>query len=78
MDLFDRSPRGVTLTPAGRRLYTEARRLIEQADVVEGLMLGLGRESGPLRVAASHSATEAVVADVLAARDDEDAPPSSC
>jgi DNA-binding transcriptional LysR family regulator len=70
--LFDRSPRGVTLTPAGRRLYTEARRLIEQADVVEGLMLGLGRASGPLRVAASHSATDAVVADVLAAQGGED------
>ena len=34
--LLERSPRGVTLTPAGRRLYAEARRLIEQAEVVEG------------------------------------------
>ena len=70
VELFERSPRGVTLTPAGRRLYAEARRLIEQAEIVEGLMSGLARASGPLRVAASHSASEAVVAGVLAGRGD--------
>ena len=59
--LLERSPRGVTLTPAGRHLYAEARRLIEQAEIVEGLMAGLGRTSGPLRIAASHSAGEAIV-----------------
>ena len=64
--LLERSPRGVTLTPAGRRLYTEARRLIEQAEVVESLMEGLARVHGPVRVAASHSASEAIVAEVLA------------
>jgi DNA-binding transcriptional LysR family regulator len=70
--LLERSSRGVALTPAGRRLYAEARRLLEQAEVVEDLMLGLARASGPLRVAASHSASEAVVADVLAARDQQE------
>jgi DNA-binding transcriptional LysR family regulator len=70
--LLERSSRGVTLTPAGRRLYTEARRLLEQAELVEDLMLGLARASGPLRVAASHSAGEAIVADVLAARDERE------
>jgi DNA-binding transcriptional LysR family regulator len=70
--LLERSSRGVALTPAGRRLYAEARRLLEQAEVVEDLMLGLARASGPLRVAASHSASEAVVADVLAARDEQE------
>jgi len=70
--LLERSRRGVTLTPAGRRVYAEARRLLEQAEVVEELMLGLARQSGPLRVAASHSASEAVVADVLAAHDDDE------
>lgn len=64
--LLERSPRGVTLTPAGRRLYTEARRLVEQAEVVEGLLAGLARAAGPLRVAASHSASEAIVAEALA------------
>jgi DNA-binding transcriptional LysR family regulator len=63
--LLERTPRGVTLTPAGRRLYAEARRLIEQAEIVEGLMAGLGRASGPLRVAASHSASEAIMVDTL-------------
>jgi len=68
--LLERSPRGVTLTPAGRHLYAEARRLIEQAEIVEGLMAGLGRTSGPLRIAASHSASEAIVTDALQSRDD--------
>ncbi len=70
--LLDRSPRGVTLTPAGRRLYAEARRLIEQAEIVESLMEGLSHTAGPLRVAASHSATEAIVAAALAAGDAEE------
>ena len=63
--LLERSPRGVTLTPAGRHLYAEARRLIEQAEIVEGLLAGLGRASGPVRIAASHSASEAIVAEAL-------------
>jgi DNA-binding transcriptional LysR family regulator len=70
--LLERSRRGVTLTPAGRRLYAEARRLLEQAEIVEDLMLGLARASGPLRIAASHSASEAVVADMLATRDEQE------
>lgn len=65
--LLERSRRGVTLTPAGRRLYAEARRLLEQAELVEDLMLGLARASGPLRIAASHSASEAVVDNMLVA-----------
>lgn len=65
--LLDRSPRGVTLTPAGRRLYAEARRLIEQAEIVDGLLEGLALEAGPLRLGASHSALEAIVAPTLAA-----------
>jgi DNA-binding transcriptional LysR family regulator len=70
--LLERSSRGVALTPAGRRLYAEARRLLEQAEVVEDLMLALARTSGPLRVAASHSASEAIVADVLATHDEDE------
>ena len=32
--LLERSPRGVVLTPAGRRLYGQARALLEEADQV--------------------------------------------
>ena len=67
--LLERSPRGVALTPAGRRLYAEARRLIEQAEVVESLMEGLAQAAGPVRVAASHSASDAIVTAALAAGD---------
>ncbi|MGZ8667766.1 MAG: LysR family transcriptional regulator, partial [Solirubrobacterales bacterium] len=36
--LLERSSSGVTLTAAGRRLYPEARRLLDQAEIVEGLL----------------------------------------
>lgn len=71
--LLDRSSRGVTLTPAGRRLYEQARRLLEQADAVAAVIEGLQQARGPLLLAASHSAADAFVARALAARD-EDAP----
>jgi DNA-binding transcriptional LysR family regulator len=64
--LLERSSRGVKLTPAGRRLYDEAHRLLEQSDRVEEVLAGLKRSGGPVRLAASHSATEAFVGDVLA------------
>jgi len=63
--LLERSPRGVKLTPAGRRLYEEARRLLQQADRVQEVIAGLQRSGGPVRLASSHSATEALVADLL-------------
>lgn len=71
VQLLERSPRGVKLTPPGRRLYEAARRLLEQATEVEDVMVGLRRASGPLRLASSHSSTEAFVADVLASLGDE-------
>ena len=64
--LLDRSPHGVKLTPAGRRLYEHARGLLESADAVSEVMVGLRRSDGPVRLAASHSATEAFVAEALA------------
>jgi DNA-binding transcriptional LysR family regulator len=64
--LFDRTPHGVKLTQPGRRLYEEARRVLQQTEHFEEVLLGLRRLSGPLRVAASHSATEALVAGTLA------------
>ena len=63
--LLERSPRGVKLTPAGRLLYEEARRLLQQADHVQEVIAGLRRSGGPVRLASSHSATEALVADLL-------------
>lgn len=66
VQLLERSPHGVTLTPAGRRLYDHARGLLEAADAVAEVMVGLRRSGGPVRLAASHSATEAFVADLLA------------
>lgn len=64
-ELLERSSRGVKLTPAGRRLYEEARRLLQQADHVQEVIAGLQRSGGPVRLASSHSATEALVADLL-------------
>jgi DNA-binding transcriptional LysR family regulator len=63
--LLERSSKGVKLTPAGRRLYEEAQRLLEQADRVDEVLVGLRRSGGPVRLASSHSAAEAIVADLL-------------
>jgi DNA-binding transcriptional LysR family regulator len=56
--LLDRSPRGVVPTAAGRRLYPEARRLLEQADVVERLLESAPREQAPIELAVSHTIAE--------------------
>ena len=57
-DLLSRSSSGVALTAAGRRLYPEARRLLDQAELVEG-MLGAGQgEADPIRLAVSHTIAE--------------------
>jgi DNA-binding transcriptional LysR family regulator len=63
--LLERSPQGVKLTPAGRRLYQEGRRLLQQSERVCEVMAGIARAGGPVRLAASHSATDALVADLL-------------
>jgi LysR family transcriptional regulator, carnitine catabolism transcriptional activator len=65
VELLERSPQGVKLTPAGRRLYEEARRLLEQADRVQEVIGGLKRAGGPVRLAASHSAVESFVGELL-------------
>jgi DNA-binding transcriptional LysR family regulator len=57
-ELLERSPRGVTLTAAGRRLYPEARRLLDQADVVERVLEGVHGERIPIRLAVSHTIAE--------------------
>jgi DNA-binding transcriptional LysR family regulator len=64
--LLERSPRGVTLTPAGTRLYVEARKLLVQAEEVDALMVGLHGEEAPVRLAASHTIAEFVLPAPLA------------
>jgi len=56
--LLDRSPRGVEPTAAGRRLYPEARRLLEQADVVERVLESAPRAQAPIELAVSHTIAE--------------------
>src|SRR3954469_24553080 len=65
--LLERSPRGVTPTPARTRLYLEARKLLAQADAVEELMAGLSDEDAPIRLAASHTIAEFVLPEPLVA-----------
>lgn len=72
--LLERSSRGVALTPAGRRLYEQARPLLEMADNVTDVMVGIRHVGAVVRLAASHSATEAFVAAMLADVDRVQAP----
>jgi len=60
-ELLERSSKGVTLTPAGTRLYVEARKLLVQAEAVEALMGGLAGEESPVRLAVSHTIAEFVL-----------------
>jgi DNA-binding transcriptional LysR family regulator len=57
-ELLERSRRGVVPTAAGRRLYPEARRLLDQADVVERLLESAPREQAPIELAVSHTIAE--------------------
>jgi len=72
--LLERSPRGVSLTPAGRRLYEEAGPLLASAERIEELLAGMRRRAAPLRLAASHSSCEAFVTAVLAVVSEERGP----
>jgi DNA-binding transcriptional LysR family regulator len=59
--LVERSPRGITPTPAGTKLYVEARKLLAQAEAVDDLVRGLSGEEAPVRLAASHTIAEFVL-----------------
>jgi DNA-binding transcriptional LysR family regulator len=59
--LVERSPRGISPTPAGTRLYVEARKLLAQAEAVDVLGSGLSGEEAPVRLAASHTIAEFVL-----------------
>jgi DNA-binding transcriptional LysR family regulator len=63
--LLERSPRGVTPTAAGKRLYSGARRLLEEAEAIEALMEGLDSEQIPVRLAASPTMAEFVLPPLL-------------
>ena len=56
--LLERSSAGVTLTDAGRRLYPDARKLLDQADAITDLVGKLGGGERPLRIAVSHTIAE--------------------
>ncbi len=64
--LLDRSSREVELTHAGRHLYAEARKLLDQMQAVEELAGGLRGEEPPIRLAVSHTIAEFVLPMVLA------------
>src|ERR687885_2602869 len=59
--LVERSPRGIAPTPAGEKLYVEARKLLVQAEAVDDLVRGLSAEEAPVRLAASHTIAEFVL-----------------
>jgi DNA-binding transcriptional LysR family regulator len=59
--LVERSPRGISPTPAGTKLYVEARKLLAHAEAVDDLVRGLAGEEAPVRLAASHTIAEFVL-----------------
>lgn len=65
VELLERSAHGVKLTPAGRRLYEQARKLLQQADAIDEVISAVKRTGGPVRLAASHSAVDGFVGEVL-------------
>jgi DNA-binding transcriptional LysR family regulator len=68
-ELLERSRQGVTLTSAGKRLYPEARRLLDQADLISQL-LGSFEDTGmAIRLAVSHTVAEFLLPPELVALD---------
>jgi DNA-binding transcriptional LysR family regulator len=65
-DLLIRTPAGVRSTAAGQRLYPEARRMLVHAELVGELLDRLQPRSMPARLAASHTITEYLLANLLA------------
>lgn len=66
-ELLERSSSGVTPTAAGRRLYPEARRLLDQAEAIADLLGTLGAAQETLRIAVSHTVAEHYLAPELVA-----------
>ena len=63
--LLDRSHRGVSPTPTGRRLYLAARRVLAEDEAVEQLIAGVLDDAVPARVAASPTMAESVLPQLL-------------
>src|SRR5918911_4714081 len=51
--LVERSPRGISPTPAGAKLYVEARKLLVQAEAGHDPLRGVSGQEAPGRPAAS-------------------------
>ena len=67
VELLERSRTGVTLTDAGRALYPEARKLLDQADAITDLIGRFKGSDRPLLIALSHTIAEFVFAPELVA-----------
>ncbi len=63
--LLERSHRGVSPTPTGRRLYLAARRVLAEDEAVEELIAGVVADAVPARVAASPTMAETVLPQLL-------------
>lgn len=72
VSLLERSQRGVSLTPAGRLLYEQARPLLAQAELLDTVVANLRHAVTPVRLAASHSAADAFVRDALSSPSEHD------
>ena len=67
--LLERSRDGVKLTPAGKRLYPEARKLLDQADSISTVLGRFGEPEKAIRLAVSHTAAEFLLPPELVALD---------
>lgn len=65
--LLLRSPRGVSATAAGERLYTHARRLIADSDELAGLLQQIRGSRETVQLAISHTAAEYLMPKALVA-----------
>jgi|SRR5579875_190758 len=73
--LFERSPRGVVLTPAGERLYAQARLVLAQLERVAELIGELAGSRQALRLAISHTAAEFLLPKALVTLHQRDGSP---
>ena len=65
MSLFSRSTHGVQLTPVGQKLYPEARKLLQQAEVVEDLLAQDSVYEAPVKLAISPTIAEFILPKML-------------
>ncbi len=63
--LLERSPRGVTMTADGARLYAHAQRLLADLDELDGVIAQIRGGGETVHLAISHTAAEYVLSDAL-------------